>query len=47
MPLFLRDVWPGIYDEKGALIYVPRYRQNFKDEHKSKFKINTQYFLDF
>ncbi len=47
MPLFLREVWPGIYDEKGQLIYVPRYRQKFKDEHKSKFKIDTEYFLKF
>ena len=47
MPLYLREVWPGIYDENGQLIYVPRYRKNFKDEHKSKFKINTKYFLEF
>ena len=47
MPIFLREIWPGIYDEKGQLIYVPRYRKNFKDEHKSKFKINTDYFLEF
>ena len=47
MPLFLREIWPGIYGEKGHLIYVPRYRKNFKDEHKSKFKINTKYFLEF
>ena len=47
MPLFLREIWPGIYDEEGRLIYVPRYRENFKDEHKSKFKIDTNYFLDF
>ena len=47
MPLYLREVWPGIYDENGMLIYVPRYRKNFKDEHKSKFKIDTHYFLDF
>ena len=47
MPLYLREVWPGIYDENEELIYVPRYRKNFKDEHKSKFKINTKYFLEF
>ena len=47
MPLYLREVWPGIYDENGQLIYVPRYRKKFKDEHKSKFKINTKYFLEF
>ena len=47
MPLFLREIWPGIYDEQGQLIYVPRYRKNFKDEHKSIFKIDTEYFLKF
>ena len=47
MPLFLREIWPGIYDIKGNLIYVPRYRKNFEDNHKSKFKIDTEYFLKF
>lgn len=47
IPLFLREVWPGIYDEKERLIYVPRYRKSFKDEHKSIFKIDTEYFLRF
>lgn len=47
MPLFLREIWPGIYDEKGKLVYVPRYRKNFVDNHESKFKINTKYFTQF
>ena len=47
MPLFLREVWPGIYDENGKLIYIPRYRKNFVDNHTAKFKINTEYFLEF
>ena len=47
MPLFLREVWPGIYDEKGNLLYVPRYRKNFRDNHTSVFKINIEYFIDF
>ena len=47
MPLFLREVWPGIYDKDGNLLYVPRYRKAFKDDHKSKFKIDTKYFLKF
>lgn len=47
MPLFLREIWPGIYDEKGALIYVPRYKKNFEDKHTSKFVINTKYFEEF
>ena len=47
MPLFLREIWPGIYDEKGNLIYIPRYRKNFEDNHKSKLKIRTEYFHKF
>ena len=47
MPLFLREIWPGIYDEKGKLVYIPRYRKNFVDNHESKFKINTKYFTQF
>lgn len=47
MPLFLRDIWPGIYDEKGTLLYVPRYKKQFEDNHTSKFVINTKYFEEF
>ena len=47
MPLFLRDIWPGIYDENGNLLYVPRYREKFVDNHKSVLKINTKYFTEF
>ena len=47
MPLFLREVWPGIYNEKGELLYVPRYRKNFVDNHKSKFIFRTEYFTEF
>ena len=47
MPHYLRKVWPGIYDKNGNLIYVPRYRKVFKDDHKSKFKINIDYFSEF
>jgi len=47
MPLYLREVWPGIYDKNGKLLYVPRYRKVFKDEHKSKFKIKIDYFTSF
>lgn len=47
MPLFLREIWPGIYDEKGTLIYVPRYKKDFEDKHTSKFVINTKYFEEF
>ena len=47
MPLFIREIWPGIYDKNDSLIYVPRYREKFIDEHKSKFKIDINYFLKF
>jgi len=47
MPLFLREIWPGIYDKNGKLVYVPRYRKNFEDKHKSKFVIDTKYFTSF
>ena len=47
MPLFLREVWPGIYDEKMSLIYVPRYREKFVEKHQSIFKIDVEYFLKF
>lgn len=47
VPHYLRKVWPGIYDEKGQLLYVPRYRKNFVDNHKSKFVFITKYFTEF
>ena len=47
MPLYLRKIWPGIYDETGKLIYIPRYREKYLDNHKSKLKINTDFFINF
>ena len=47
MPLFLRKVWPGIYNKKGQLLYVPRYREVFEDNHKSVLKIDVDYFTKF
>lgn len=47
MPLFLREIWPGIYDENHKLLYIPRFRIDYKDEHASKFLIDTEYFLKF
>lgn len=40
MPTHLRKMWPGIYNKNNELIYVPRYRKNFVDNHKSIFKID-------
>ena len=40
MPVHLRKMWPGVYNKNGDLIYVPRYRKEFTDNHKSIFKID-------
>ena len=47
VPHYLREVWPGIFDEEGNLLYVPRYRKDFVDNHKSKFVFRTNYFTEF
>lgn len=39
MPSFLRGWWPGIYNKNGELIYIPRYRAKYSDNHSSKFRI--------
>lgn len=39
MPHFLRECWPGFYNKDGILIYIPRYREKFVDNHKTKFVI--------
>lgn len=39
MPARLRNVWPIVCDCKGKIIYIPRYKKTFVDEHKSKFLI--------
>ena len=39
LPHYLRDKWPGIYNKDGKLIYIPRYREEFVDNHSSKFVI--------
>ncbi|MBQ0008761.1 MAG: tRNA lysidine(34) synthetase TilS [Firmicutes bacterium] len=40
MPTHLRKMWPGIYNKNNELIYVPRYRKDFVDNHKSILKID-------
>ena len=47
MPHFLREIWPAVFDEKGLILYIPRYREKFVEKHKSKFVINTEYFTEF
>ena len=39
MPSYLREVWPGIFDKNGYLIYVPRYQSNLKKGGLLNFKI--------
>lgn len=39
MPLHLRKVWPIIKNKEGKIIYIPRYREKYIDNHKSVFKI--------
>ena len=39
MTHFLRECWPGVYNKDGKLIYIPRYREKFVDNHKTKFVI--------
>ena len=39
MPIRYRKIWPIICNSIGKIIYVPRYRKNFKNKHKSKFII--------
>ena len=39
MPARLRNVWPVVVNSHGKIIYVPRYRKNFVDNHISKFEI--------
>lgn len=39
VPHYYRNIWPGIYNKDGKLIYVPRYREQYVDSHTSKFVI--------
>ena len=42
MPMHLRSIWPVIKDSKGNIIYIPRYRKEFKDNHKSIMRISLK-----
>ena len=39
MPSYLREVWPGIFDKNGYLVYVPRYQSKVKKGGLLNFKI--------
>lgn len=47
MPSYLRKIWPVICNNKNEIIYIPRYRKNFKDEHSSKFEIHISHLHEF
>ena len=42
MPLKLRKVWPVILDKNGRIVYIPRYRKNYVDNHTSQFSIKLK-----
>ncbi len=42
MPLRLRKSWPVVIDKTGTIIYIPRYRKTFVDNHPSKFLIKIK-----
>ncbi|MDY0100832.1 MAG: tRNA lysidine(34) synthetase TilS [Bacilli bacterium] len=46
MPLRLRNLWPIIVNKKGEIIYIPRYRKDFIDQHQSKFIIKIDSFIE-
>ncbi len=39
MPLSIRLRWPVIVNKEGRIIYIPRYRSNFKVEKESNFYV--------
>lgn len=44
MPKFFRGWWPGIYNKDGKLVYIPRYREAYTDNHPSKLVIKYPQF---
>lgn len=42
MPWHLRQDWPVIVNKNGEIIYIPRYRKKFVDNHTSKFFIKLK-----
>lgn len=42
MPWHLRQDWPVIVNKNGEIIYIPRYRKKFIDNHTSKFFIKLK-----
>lgn len=42
MPKHLRRLWPIIVNKDDKIIYIPRYRKNYIDTHRTKFKISLK-----
>ena len=42
MPLRIRKVWPVVVGKDGTILYIPRYRKRFQDNHTSKFVIKIK-----
>lgn len=42
MPMHLREIWPLIESKDGTIIYIPRYREKYVDNHRSKFVIKLK-----
>lgn len=45
MPHFIRNLWPGIFDKNNNIVYMPRYRKNYKINKDSLliFDVNELY----
>lgn len=37
MPVYLRSWWPAVFNKDGKIIYIPRYRVKYSDNHRTKF----------
>ena len=42
MPVRLRYVWPIFLNKDGKVVYVPRYRENFREYHTSVLKMHLK-----
>jgi len=45
-PLFLRYIWPGVYDKEGNLIYTPHYKKNIEKKENSFILFNEEEILE-
>ena len=42
MPMRLRYIWPIFVNKNGKIVYVPRYRKNFSEEHTSILRMKLK-----